>query len=86
MIKKNSALNPRFRSLRDAGALQGLVDHLHEAFYITSARGELVDANAAFLAMLGVKSLAELRSYSLTDMIADPERRLEELDLLDTAG
>jgi len=86
MTKKNSALDPRFRSLQDMGALRALVDNLHEAFYITSARGELVDVNATFLAMLGVKSLAELHSYSLTDMIADPERRLEELDLLDTAG
>lgn len=86
MTKKNSVLDQRFRSLRDAEALQALVSNLHEAFYITSARGELVDVNATFLSMLGVKSLAELRSYSLTDMIVEPERRLEELDLLDTAG
>ena len=86
MNKKDSALAPRFRSLQDTEALQALVGNLREAFYITSARGELVDVNATFLSMLGVKSLAELRSYSLTDMIADPERRLEELDLLDMAG
>jgi diguanylate cyclase (GGDEF)-like protein len=33
-----------------------------------------------------VKSLDDLRAYSLTDMISEPERRLEELDLLDAAG
>jgi len=33
------------------------VENLREAFYITSARGVVVDANPAFLAMLGVRSM-----------------------------
>ncbi len=76
----------RFRSLHDPETLRGLVENLHEAFYIVNARGEILDANPTYLSLLGVKSLAGLRSYSLTDMIADPDRRLEELGQLDSAG
>jgi diguanylate cyclase (GGDEF)-like protein/PAS domain S-box-containing protein len=76
----------RFRSLNDPDALRALVENLREAFYITSARGEIVDANPAFLAMLGVRSLHDLRSYSLSDMVSDPKRRMEELELLDAMG
>lgn len=79
-------LDDRYRSLHNADALRAMMANLREAFYITSARGELLDASAGFFAMLGVKSLAEMRQYSLTDMIVDPERRLEQLELLDHAG
>lgn len=77
---------PRFRSLSDPDALVSLVEKLGEAFYITTARGEIVDANPAFLALLGVAGVDDLRSYSLSDMIADPKRRMEELELLDANG
>lgn len=66
--------------------LGALVEQLRESFYITNARGEVVDANPAFLAMLGVRTMEDLRSYSLSDMIADPKRRMEELDILDASG
>jgi diguanylate cyclase (GGDEF)-like protein/PAS domain S-box-containing protein len=78
--------SPRFRSLKSPDALSALVENLREAFYITNARGEVVDANPAFLSMLGVRTMADLRSYSLSDMIHDPKRRMEELDVLDAAG
>jgi len=76
----------RFRSLRDPDALRSLVENLREAFYITNARGEIIDTNPAFLAMLGVRALGDLRSFSLSDMISDPRRRMEELELLDATG
>ena len=76
----------RFRSLRDPDALRALVENLREAFYITNARGEIIDTNPAFLAMLGVRALGDLRSFSLSDMISDPRRRMEELELLDVTG
>jgi diguanylate cyclase (GGDEF)-like protein/PAS domain S-box-containing protein len=78
--------SPRFRSLKNPDALCALVERLREAFYITNARGEVVDANPAFLSMLGVRSMDDLRSYSLSDMIADPKRRMEQLDVLDAVG
>jgi diguanylate cyclase (GGDEF)-like protein/PAS domain S-box-containing protein len=76
----------RFRSLKHPDALIALLENLRESFYILNARGDVIDANAAFLAMLGVRSLSDLRSYSLSDMIADPKRRMEELEILDTKG
>jgi len=78
--------SPRFRSLRNPDALRALVENLREAFYILNARGDVVDANPAFLAMLGVRTLGDLRSYSMSDMIADPKRRMAELDALDATG
>jgi len=46
----------------------------------------VLDANPAFLSMLGVRSMQDLRLYSLSDMIADPKRRMEELEVLDKKG
>jgi diguanylate cyclase (GGDEF)-like protein/PAS domain S-box-containing protein len=85
MTRKQN-LDPRYRSLHDPDALRAIVENLHEAFYITTTRGTLVDANPAFFALLGVRSMSDLRNYSLSDMIADPDRRLEELELLDVKG
>jgi diguanylate cyclase (GGDEF)-like protein/PAS domain S-box-containing protein len=78
--------SPRFRSLKHPEALTALMENLRESFYITNARGDVIDANPAFLSMLGVRSIADLRSYSLSDMIAEPKRRMEELELLDSTG
>ncbi len=85
MISPNDS-SPRFRSLKHPDALLALIENLREAFYILNARGEVVDANPAFLAMLGVRALGELRAYSLSDMVADPHRRMEELEMLDATG
>jgi diguanylate cyclase (GGDEF)-like protein/PAS domain S-box-containing protein len=76
----------RFRSLKHPDALTALMEHLRESFYILNARGEVVDANPAFLVMLGVGSLDDLRSYSLSDMVVEPKRRMEELETLDAKG
>ena len=81
-----STPSPRFRSLKHPGALVALIENLRESFYILNARGEIVDANPAFLSMLGVRTTQDLRSYSLSDMIADPKRRIEELEILDDKG
>jgi diguanylate cyclase (GGDEF)-like protein/PAS domain S-box-containing protein len=76
----------RFRSLKHSDSLRSLVENLRESFYITNARGEVVDANPAFLSMLGVRTMNDLQAYSLSDMIADPKRRMEELEVLDAKG
>jgi len=80
------AASPRFRSLKHPDALVALMENLRESFYILNARGEVVDANPAFLSMLGVRAIQDLRSYSLSDMIADPKKRIEELEILDEKG
>jgi diguanylate cyclase (GGDEF)-like protein/PAS domain S-box-containing protein len=81
-----STPSPRFRSLKHPEALVALMENLRESFYILNARGDVVDANPAFLSMLGVRATQDLRSYSLSDMIANPKRRIEELEILDEKG
>jgi len=85
-MKTPAEPSPRFRSLKHPGALMALMENLREAFYITNARGEVIDSNPAFLSMLGVRTMRDLRSYSLSDMIAGPKRGMEALDILDKAG
>jgi diguanylate cyclase (GGDEF)-like protein/PAS domain S-box-containing protein len=75
-----------FSSLADAESLRTLVRNLREGIYITNERGEILDANPAFLEMLGVSHLDDLASYGLSDMIVDPARRMQELELLDRDG
>jgi diguanylate cyclase (GGDEF)-like protein/PAS domain S-box-containing protein len=75
-----------FASLDDSESLRTLVRNLREGIYITNNRGEILDANPAFLEMLGVSHLDDLSSYGLSDMIVDPARRMQELELLDRDG
>jgi len=74
------------RSLRDPATLRGLVRNLREGIYITDRQGRILDANPAFLRMLGVRSLRELRTLSSKDLLVHPERREEELELLAHEG
>lgn len=73
-------------TLDDAESLRSLVHRLGEGIYVADARGQILDANPAFLAMLGVRDVRDLSSYGLGDMIADPATRMRELDLLDSDG
>ncbi len=75
-----------FSSLDDPLSLRTLVKKLREGIYITNERGEILDANPAFLEMLGVSHLDDLLSYGLSDMVVDPSRRIQELELLDRDG
>lgn len=80
------AVPVRYASLDDAESLRALVRNLREGIYITNDRGEILDANPAFLEMLGVTQLSDLASYGLSDMVVDPARRMLELELLDRDG
>jgi diguanylate cyclase (GGDEF)-like protein/PAS domain S-box-containing protein len=75
----------RFRSLSDPDSLREFVSKLREGIYIFSRDGRILDANPAFLEMLGVGSLSELGAYA-SDVIVDPRRRAEEMLLLDRDG
>ncbi len=75
-----------FASLDDAANLRALVRNLREGIYIANGRGEILDANPAFLSMLGVTSVEDLALYGLSDMIVDPARRLQELEAIDRDG
>ncbi len=47
----------RLRSLSDAETLRALVGNLREGIYVSNVKGEVLDANRAFLEMIGVSSL-----------------------------
>jgi diguanylate cyclase (GGDEF)-like protein/PAS domain S-box-containing protein len=76
----------RFRSLQDADALRSLVANLREAIYITNTRGDVLDANPAFYALLGVRGPEDLRSYGANEMVVDPARRNAELEQIERDG
>ncbi len=76
----------RISPLRDPQSLHELVERLHEGIYITNREGQIVDANPAFLQMLGFKSLAELQGCSASELLVDPRERAREIALLDKNG
>lgn len=76
----------RFRSLQDPETLHQFVQKLRDGIYIANARGEILDANAACLKLLGVSSLDELRRRRLQEFFGDPARRAEEMQLLARDG
>jgi len=76
----------RLHSFRDLETLHQLIQELRDGLYIASASGEILDANAAYLKIFGVSSLAELRKRRWQDRFVDPGRRDEEMQLLTRDG
>jgi len=76
---------PVTRSLNNPELLRELVQNLQEAIYITSADGEILDANPAMLEMLGVGTLEELRGRNISAFV-DPEVWRWKKDLLEREG
>ncbi len=77
---------PPFRSLQDPETLRMLMANLPVGVYISSLNGEVLDANAACLEILGVASLEELRSLKAQDLYADPSEREREIQQLLSFG
>jgi len=76
----------RRKGLRDPAVLAQFVGKLQEGVYITSPSGTIIDANPAFLAMFGLRSLRELRRYTAERLLVDATRRTAELDILKRDG
>lgn len=76
----------RYRSLADVETLRGFAANLREGLYVADADGRFLDANPAFLAMLGMGSLEELGTYTTGELVVDAERRREELAQLERDG
>lgn len=72
----------RFHNLEDPETLRLLVRNLAEGIYITNARGDILDANPAFVEICGYSSLAELRSHQVKDLLADPATRAVQQEVL----
>lgn len=83
--KQHFVSTARFRSLSDPESLREFASKLREGIYIFSRDGRILDANPAFLEMLGIASLAELGTNA-SDVLVDPKQRAEELRLLDRDG
>ena len=76
----------RFRSLSDPESLREFAKNLREGIYITTRDGRILDANSAFLEMLGVESLSDLAEYGASSLFVDPARRVDEMACLDRDG
>ena len=76
----------RYRSLQDPETLRLFVERLREGIYITTDRGEILDANPACVEILGAASLEELRRHRAQDFLVDPAQRAEEEELLIREG
>jgi len=73
-------------SLDDPDILREFVRTLREGIYISTSDGKILDANAAFLDIVGAESVDELRSYTAQDFLVDPEQRRKELEILARDG
>jgi diguanylate cyclase (GGDEF)-like protein/PAS domain S-box-containing protein len=73
-------------NLRNPSTLGELVMRLREGIYVTNKEGVILDANPAFLEMFGVESLPELARFSAEDLVAHPDRRRHELEILERDG
>ena len=72
-------------SLSSAQTLRDLVLNLREGVYIINDDGAILDANPALLAMLGVRTVAELAHRRVQEWI-DPEQHRAEHVILERTG
>lgn len=75
----------RYRSLSDPATLRQFVSKLGEGIYISTPSGDILDANKAFMDIVGVGSLEELKAVKTQDLM-DPARRSEEAALYESRG
>ena len=77
---------PAVPSLADSDTLRELVGKLREGVYISTPEGRIVDANPAFLDIVGVAGIAQLAKLTVYDLLVDPAQRAAELELLAKDG
>jgi diguanylate cyclase (GGDEF)-like protein/PAS domain S-box-containing protein len=76
-----------FRYLDEPATLRLLVRNLPVGVYVTSESGEILDANPAVLALVGVGTLEELRRISAEDLVVGGRAaRARQRELLDATG
>jgi len=64
-------------SLRDPATLRALIDTLAEGTYVADPDGRIIDANPAFMEMVGAESLEQLEQYSVDGLWPEAERRAD---------
>ena len=85
MSKPQDSQPARYRSLSDPATLRQFASKLGEGMYISTPSGDILDANKAFMDIVGVGSLEELRAVKTQDLM-DPTRRSEEAALYESRG
>jgi len=77
-----------YATLDSPDTLREIAKRLRHGICVTTPDGEFLDANAAFLELVGIATLDELRGYRVGDVVVDPERRVRELEAyaVDEAG
>ena len=75
------ALHP-YATLDSAETLREIARRLRHGICVSTPDGEFLDANAAFLELVGIATLDALRAYRVGDIVVDPERRDRELAAL----
>lgn len=73
----------RFRSLDDPETLRELAHYLREGLYVTDEEGHVLDANAAFVEIVGAASADEVIGRSLEEFLVDPTPRRAALTQAD---
>jgi len=73
-------------SLRALETLRQFVSDLKEGIYVTTADGEILDANPALLQIFGLASLDELRGLRAPDLWLDPGLRARQIEILRREG
>ena len=76
----------RFASLSEADSLRVFVRNLREGIYITDAAGMILDANPAFLQLLGIAAIEDLASRNFNDLVVDIPRWNREMATLSLGG
>jgi len=71
------------QSLDDPDTLRELARYLREGLYVTDAAGRLLDANLAFVEIVGAASVDEVVGRSIEEFLADPAPRRAALDAHD---
>ena len=66
--------------------MRSLVANLREGIYITNDRGDILDGNPAFFALLGVRSIENLALYGMNELVVDPSRRFAQIEQLKRDG
>ena len=77
---------PPFRSLDDPETLRRMAQRSGQGLYITTRDGTILDANEAFVKLIGVESLEALRRHNARDLFVDATQRDMQLALLARNG
>ncbi len=64
-------------SLKDPETLRALIDTLAEGTYVAEPDGRIIDANPAFLEMVGAKDVEQLGDHSVDALWPERERRAD---------